>query len=173
MIRLHCRWRNPRHPAPKKSDLRRFAAAAAAAAGLPTQPPWDLNLLFVGDAAMTRYNGELLGHAGTTDVITYSYFDTADAWEPGETMIELVLNPDAAAREGAVRPGGYPRELALYLVHGLLHSAGEDDLSAAARRRMRRREAECLKQLEADFDFAGIFPDRPPCRMKTFTTGEE
>jgi len=159
MIQLHCRWQNPRHPAPRKSDLRRFADAAAKCAGLPAEPVWDLNMIFTGDAGMTRYNEELLGHEGTTDVITFSYFDTADEWEEGETMIELIINPDAAAREGERREGGYSRELALYLVHGLLHSAGEDDLTPAPRRRMRRREKECLDELVKSFDFNKIFPE--------------
>lgn len=158
MIQLHCRWRNPRLPVPKKSDLRRFADRAARLAGLPAAPVWDLNLLFVGDRAMIRYNRELLGHVGTTDVITYSYFVPGESWVPGETMIELILNPDAAVREGAHRPGGYAGELALYIVHGLLHSAGEDDLTAAARRRMRRREAECLAALIPEFPPETLFP---------------
>jgi probable rRNA maturation factor len=159
MIKLHCRWQNSRHPAPKKSDLRRLADAAARCAGLPENPEWDLNLLFVGDISMTRYNMELLGHEGTTDVITYSYFDTAAEREENETMVELIINPDAAAREGAVREGGYARELTLYLVHGLLHSAGEDDLTPGPRRRMRRREQECLETLSKTFDFAEIFKE--------------
>ena len=157
MIQLHCRWKNPRHPAPKKSDLRRFADAAAKYAGLPLQPEWDLNLLFVGDISMARYNMELLGHEGTTDVITFSYFDDTDNWEENDTMIELIINPDAAEREGASRPGGYAAEMALYLVHGLLHSAGEDDLSPIPRKRMRRREKECLEALAKEFDFNKIF----------------
>ncbi len=158
MIQLHCRWRNPRLTAPRKSELRRFAHAAAIAAGLPVEPVWDLNLLFVNDRSMAQYNEELVGHQGTTDVITFSYFDDCDEYEAGDTMIELIINPDAALREGAKRPGGYPWEMALYLVHGLLHSAGEDDLSPAPRRRMRRRERECLEKLEKEFDFSRLFP---------------
>lgn len=146
-------------PAPKKSELRSFAHAAAVAAGLPVEPEWDLNLLFVNDRAMAKYNEELVGHTGTTDVITFSYFDDAPEYEPGETMIELIINPDAAVREGAKRSGGYAWEMALYLVHGLLHSAGEDDLSPAPRRRMRRREKECLAALEKVFDFKKLFKE--------------
>ena len=159
MITIHCRWQNRRFPAPKKSELRKFAHAAAEAAGLPVDPAWDLNLLFVNDSAMARYNAELVGHEGTTDVITFSYFDGADDYLPGETMIELIINPDAAAREGAVREGGYATEMALYIVHGLLHSAGEDDLSPGPRRRMRRREKECLEILKTLFDFNNLFPE--------------
>ena len=48
--------------------------------------------------------------------------------------------------------------MVLYLVHGLLHSAGEDDLSPGPRRRMRRREREVLAGLEKEFDFAAVFP---------------
>lgn len=160
MIQLHCRWKNKQFPAPKKSDLRRFAHAAAECAGLPTEPVWDLNLLFVNDRSMAQYNEELVGHEGTTDVITFSYFDGCDEYFPGDTMIELIINPDAAAREGSKRPGGYAWEMALYIVHGLLHSAGEDDLSPAPRRRMRRREKECLDELSKVFDFEKIFPEK-------------
>lgn len=159
MIQLHCSWKNSKMPAPKKSELRLFAHAAAIAAGLPVEPQWDLNLLFVNDRAMAKYNEELVGHTGTTDVITFSYFDDAPEYEPGETMIELIINPDAAVREGSMRPGGYAWEMALYLVHGLLHSAGEDDLSPGPRRRMRRRERECLAELEKVFDFKKLFKE--------------
>jgi len=161
MIQLHCRWQNRRMRPPKKSDLRRFCHAAAVAAGLPVEPVWDLNLLFVNDRSMARYNAELVGHEGTTDVITFSYFDDESGYPENETMIELIINPDAAVREGSKRPGGYSWEMALYIVHGLLHSAGEDDLSPAPRRRMRRRERECLTQLEKEFDFSTLFTENP------------
>jgi len=161
MIQLHSRWTNRKLPAPKKSELRRLAHKAALAAGLPVEPEWDLNLLFVNDKSMAVYNSELVGHEGTTDVITFSYFDDCDGYEAGDTMIELIINPDAAVREGARREGGYAREMVLYLVHGLLHSAGEDDLSPVPRRRMRRRERECLAILEKEFDFDAVFPAAP------------
>ncbi|MBO7329866.1 MAG: rRNA maturation RNase YbeY [Lentisphaeria bacterium] len=159
MIQLHCRWMNRQLPPPKKSELRRLAHAAAVAAGLPVVPEWDLNLLFVNDRAMAKYNADLVGHEGTTDVITFSYFDDCEEYEEQETMIELIINPDAALREGAKREGGYAREMVLYLVHGLLHSAGEDDLSPVPRRRMRRRERECLAELEKVFEFDKIFKE--------------
>ena len=108
---------------------------------------------------MTLANREYVGHEGTTDVITFSYFDDPDSLFPGEAAVELVICIDAALREGAAREDScYSREMALYLVHGLLHSAGEDDLSPGPRRRMRRREREVLSALEKEFDFAAVFP---------------
>ncbi len=110
---------------------------------------------------MAQANEEFVGHEGTTDVITFSYFDDPDSLFPGEAAVELIICVDAALREGASRSdSSYSREMVLYLVHGLLHSAGEDDLSPGPRRRMRRREREVLAVLETEFDFAAVFPER-------------
>ena len=106
---------------------------------------------------MAQMNMDLLGHEGTTDVITFCYFEDGMPFEKGEVMVELIVNPEAAAREGAKRTGGYSREAALYVVHGMLHSAGEDDLDEKPRRRMRRRERECMEILEKEFDLELLF----------------
>ena len=158
MIQLNSQWYCRSKKAPKKSDLRKFVHRAAEVAGLPVDPAWSCNILFVGDRRMAQMNMDLLGHEGTTDVITFCYFEEDMPIEKGETMVELIVNPEAAAREGEKRPGGYCREVALYIVHGMLHSAGEDDLEEAVRRRMRRRERECMSILENEFDLALLFP---------------
>ena len=158
MIQLNSQWYCRSKKAPKKSDLRKFVHRAAEVAGLPSTPPWSCNILFVNDRKMAQMNMDLLGHEGTTDVITFCYFEEDLPFEKGETMVELIVNPEAAAREGAKRPGGYSREIGLYIVHGMLHSAGEDDLEEKVRRRMRRRERECMSILENEFDLALLFP---------------
>ena len=161
MLTKLCRsWRNPRHGAPPRALLLRFARCAARAARLPEAVEWELVVTFTNDRSMEKYNAELVGHTGTTDVITFSYLDDPAEFFPGEVGIELIINPDAAEREGVKRGTGYSRELALYLVHGLLHASGEDDLESAARRRMRRREREVMALLEREFDFSAVFPER-------------
>jgi probable rRNA maturation factor len=58
---------------------------------------------------------------------------------------EIVISAETAHRV-ARRYGTTPAvELALYLVHGLLHLCGYDDLSTPERRLMRRRESEVLR----------------------------
>ena len=160
MIQLNSQWYCRSKKVPKKSDLRKFVHRAAEVAGLPVTPPWSCNIMFVGDRRMAEMNMDLLGHEGTTDVITFCYFeDGSEPMDKDEVMVELIVNPEAALREGAKRPGGYSREAALYIVHGMLHSAGEDDLEEKVRRRMRRRERECMDILENEFDLALLFPD--------------
>ena len=152
-------WHNSRHPASPRALLVQAARDAARAAGLPEEYDWDLELTFTNDRSMAKYNAELVGHEGTTDVITFSYFDDPGNFFPGETGVELIINPDAAAREGEKRGTSYAYELMLYLVHGLLHASGEDDLSPRPRRRMRRREREVMGVLLDKYDLRAIFPE--------------
>ena len=46
----------------------------------------------------------------------------------------------------------------LYLVHGCLHAAGENDLVESDRVSMRRREAEVLAELRKKYVFSEVFP---------------
>ena len=158
MIQLNSKWYCRSKKAPDRSKLRKFVHRAAELAGLPVGVSWSCDILFVGDRRMEEMNMELLGHEGATDVITFCYFEEDFCTEPDEVMVELIVNPEAAAREGLRRPGGYSRETALYIVHGMLHSAGEDDLDPVSRRRMRRRERECMAVLENEFELSALFP---------------
>ncbi len=143
-------WQNRILPRPAKNKLTAFAVRAAELAKLP-DGDWDLEILFTNDRDMAVFNADIVGHTGTTDVITLSYFDGEFPVMPGETGIELIINPDAAAREGAKRKNSsYPVEMARYLVHGLLHSAGFDDLDPVFRRTMRRKELQLLRKLAAE-----------------------
>jgi len=114
---------------------------------------------FVDDRFMTRLNWDALEHEGTTDIITFAYLEDDDMLFPGDTAVELVICADFAWREGEERDdSSFAEELALYIVHGMLHSAGEDDLDPVARKSMRRRENEVMTELRKEFDFQTIFP---------------
>lgn len=107
---------------------------------------------------MTRLNWEALEHEGTTDIITFAYLEDGMLF-PGDTAVELVICADFAWREGEERSdSSFAEELALYIVHGMLHSAGEDDLDPESRISMRRRENEVMTELRKEFDFQTIFP---------------
>ena len=159
-MKINCLWRTTKHPKPDIKLLENAAVKAAELAGLDMSFEWILDLQFVGDRAMAAANSQYVGHQGTTDVITFSYFDSEEPVFPGDVGIELIICTDVAAREGAARAdSSYADELMLYLVHGLLHSSGEDDLTDEAAKSMRRREAEVLAGLTPIFDFFRIFPE--------------
>lgn len=107
---------------------------------------------------MAAANEAFVGHAGPTDVITFSYLDDPDSLFPGDVAVELLVGIEAARRESETRAGAtFASELALYVVHGFLHAAGEDDLTPAPRKRMRRREREVMRVLRTEFDLESLF----------------
>ena len=102
----------------------------------------EVDVSIVGDAAMRALNRRWLDHDFPTDVLS---FHTDGDGSPGAPLEgQVVLNPDYAAREAAVHGWSAADELALYLVHGLLHLCGYDDREPADRRAMREREAVVL-----------------------------
>jgi probable rRNA maturation factor len=120
-----------------KPLMRSAARAVFAGEGVTTA---RLSLAFVDDVTSERINGQFLNHSGPTDVITFPLTD-----DPLEG--ELVIGAEVAARAAAERGHDVQAELALYVIHGVLHLAGYDDTTAAAARRMRQRERHYLAAL--------------------------
>lgn len=141
-----------------RKKLKRFIEDAAAIAPLPVEQDWVLNVVFLDDQKMAEANSEYVGHEGTTDVITFSYLDDMDSIFPGDIGLELFVCADVAERVGARRKDSFfEREIALYIVHGILHAAGYDDLCPADRRKMRYHERRLLTKLSEKYDFHDFF----------------
>lgn len=143
-IKVYNRQRSFRLDRRKLAMLGRFFARQArlTSAG---RGPGTINLVFVGDLLISRINRRVLGHEGTTDVITMPL-----ASIPGESGedgagAEILVNVEQAWRQGRRLARSSPsRELALYVAHGIDHLSGWDDDTPAAARRMRRRELRWL-----------------------------
>ncbi len=111
-----------------------------------------ISLVFVDDAEIHRINREFLEHDHPTDVISFLLNDASEAAAaadlvPPDVTIngELIVSTETAWREAGSH-GWSPRaELLLYVVHGLLHLCGYDDLTDTTRPEMRSRERELLK----------------------------
>ena len=117
-----------------------------------------LSVSFVGPRVIAQINRNFVGHEGITDVISFDY-RSDDPGDTDEVAVEVLICIDVAYSEGEKRPdSSYADELVLYLVHGLLHAAGEDDLDEKSRKRMRKREREVIQELKQEFTFSEIFP---------------
>lgn len=121
-------------PRTARALLRRVVRAALEHGGVPGMP---VSLLLTGDDEIARIHGEHLGTAEPTDVISFAIDGTA----------EVVVSVETATR--CARAHGHARtaEIALYVVHGLLHLCGYDDRTPRARERMRRAERAVLDVL--------------------------
>lgn len=116
---------------------------------------YELGVQFVSGPTSARMNQKFLGHEGPTDVITFDFregYGNTDAELSGEIYI-CVPVAGQQARQFNTR---WQEELVRYLVHGILHLRGFDDLEPDKRRLMKREENRLLKRLAREFDLQEI-----------------
>lgn len=124
----------------------------------------EVSLLFVDEPTIAELNGRFLGRDGPTDVLA---FPIDEEPEPGgrspdqggtgpgggpvpdeedvPTLLgDVVICPAVAARNAADHGMAVVDELALLVVHGLLHLIGMDHVEDGEAERMEQRERELL-----------------------------
>lgn len=87
----------------------------------------------ISDRRMALLHREFLGETGPTDVLTFQH---------GEIFISV----ETARRHARAFGNSLMRELALYIVHGLLHLHGFDDRTPAEARKMKRVQERILRR---------------------------
>lgn len=96
----------------------------------------EISVLVVNDRRIAKLHAEWMQIPEPTDVLT---FDLGS--DPPQRLAGDIVVSGETARRVARELGWQPRqELAYYMVHGLLHLAGYDDITPGERRRMRKRE---------------------------------
>lgn len=115
----------------------------------------EIVVALVDDPAIHSVNREHLQHDYATDVISFLYdADTSEA--PAEASDrqrgaglrldgEIIVSTETAIREAQQYAWPADAELRLYIVHGLLHLCGYDDLTEHEQKIMRQQERETLK----------------------------
>jgi probable rRNA maturation factor len=84
----------------------------------------ELNLLFVDEAAMADLNLTHLGQPDPTDVLSFPIDGPGS--DPDSLLGDVVICPAVAHRNAPHHAGTYEDELALLVVHGVLHVLGHD-----------------------------------------------
>ncbi len=102
----------------------------------------ELGIHLVGAIEMAEVNWKFLQHEGSTDVITFDHGSTREHLHG-----ELYLSVADALLQAAQFNTLWPEELGRYVIHGMLHLQGEDDLEPIARRQMKKRENQLVRQI--------------------------
>ncbi len=124
----------------------------------------ELSVLFVGEDDIAALNSQFLGKDEPTDVLAFP-IDASEVEvvslpaiartgpdrspaDPGELPLllgDVVICPAVAARQATAHAGRVDDELALLVVHGVLHVLGHDHAEPGEAARMRARERELLE----------------------------
>lgn len=105
----------------------------------------EISLAFVGDEEMHALNRRHLDHDYATDVLSF-LLDESETAVGRAIEAEIIVSTEYAARTAPQYGWPADSELILYVVHGLLHACGYDDLSADKKRQMRRAERSALRR---------------------------
>jgi probable rRNA maturation factor len=126
----------------------------------------EVSLIFVDEDAIADLNGRFLGGDGPTDVLSFPIDDDqlpsgrhpdtggrgpGSATEPTDPPIvlgDVVVCPTMAARQAPTHAGTVDAELALLVVHGVLHLLNYDHADEREAASMQRRERELLAKFQ-------------------------
>lgn len=126
--------------------LRRAALHALRAEGAPRDV--ELSIAVVDDAAIRALNRRYRGEDRATDVLAFPQAAPgrsgsglrAPGGGQGEVLGDVVLSAERAAAQAAALGHSIARELALLVIHGVLHLLGYEDTTPTGARRMRARQ---------------------------------
>lgn len=123
----------------------------------------ELSVLFVDEASIAELNSRFLGKEGPTDVLAFPIdeepADSGRSPDSGGTgpgfatdrdddapslLGDVVICPSVARRNAPEHAGTYDDELALLVVHGVLHLLGMDHMDDEEAEAMEARERELL-----------------------------
>lgn len=129
-------------------DFQRLKAAARAVLEGEGIKKSKITLAFMTDDAIHALNQRFLQHDEPTDVITFPYSSPKAASLEGD----IAVSTDTATRAAEERGHAAADELVLYVIHGVLHLCGYDDIEDRDRVRMRVKERMYLDQLRVSIE---------------------
>jgi probable rRNA maturation factor len=103
----------------------------------------EVTLCLVTDEAIRDLNSRFHQCDAPTDVLAFPLSES-----PEQIIADIFVSTDSAVSQAREYKTGGPFEMYLYVIHGLLHIAGYDDLNGPARQAMRRKEKEYLTLLD-------------------------
>lgn len=114
---------------------------------------YELGIHLVAAPEMAKINQQYLQHEGSTDVITFNY---REGKKTGPLLGEIFICVDDAIKQAEEFRTTWQSEVVRYVVHGVLHLLGYDDLKPDLRREMKREENRFVNSLSREFDLGTI-----------------
>lgn len=140
----------------------------------------ELSIMFVDEVAITELNRRFMGTDGPTDVLSFPLDEemfeagrnpdgASNPTGPGRNLAgpgsgplllgDVVICPAVAARNAPDHAGSYDDEMALLVVHGILHVLGLDHGTREEAIEMRAREQALLERFHGPVSAGTEIPE--------------
>jgi probable rRNA maturation factor len=104
----------------------------------------EVGIMFVDNKKISRFNNEYFNQDCSTDVIAFP-MDGGPAAEGAPVLFgDIVVSAEKALEYARKHNIGPYEELSLYVIHGLLHLAGYDDIDICERKKMLSKQRRLL-----------------------------
>ena len=142
----------------KKIDARLLKQIVAALFTELNLTEAELGIQLVGAKKMAEVNWKFLQHEGSTDVITFDYQKSEVSGQKSVAKLhgELFICVDDAVKQAKEFKTSWQSEVVRYVIHGVLHLLGYDDLKSALQRVMKREENRLVRRLGKRFSLAQL-----------------
>lgn len=114
------------------------------------QGPVELGILVAGDEAVRELNRRYRGLDSATDVLSFALTEGGDFVAPPDGLLhlgEVIISYPQAERQAQERGVETRQEVALLLVHGILHLLGYDHADRSQVRHMKAKERALLQAI--------------------------
>ena len=137
-----------RHDAEAGIETERWRRLAELALTAENISEGELTLFFIDEQIMTDLNAEHMGETGPTDVLAFHIYGptqgtsktTIDPEGPPKILGDIFICPSIARKNADTYKKPFEDEIALLVIHGVLHILGHDHAEDEEKRIMQERE---------------------------------
>jgi len=144
MAEITCENRNPRKPI----DLPAVKRMIKKVLTVLKKKDFGLNIIFVSNQRIRALNRKYLGEDKATDVIAFREDDSpVGGMREPYFLGDIAISSDKAVQNAAEYGISFKKEIARYVIHGILHLTGYEDVIQCDRAKMKREENEILEKI--------------------------
>ena len=145
MARIHCENQNKK----RQIDLDVLESVARITLRELKKTNYEIVLLFVSNQKIRAINRKYLNKDHSTDVISFDYECGGKNPSFKELFLgDIIVSTDKALQNSIEYGTTFFEEVALYVIHGILHLSGYNDTSKLERATMRRKEDALLRKIK-------------------------
>lgn len=147
MATIHCENQNKK----RQIDLDMLERVARITLKELKKTNYEIVLLFVSNQKIRAINRKYLNKDHSTDVISFDYEGAGKNPSLMKLFLgDIIISSDKAFQNSIEYGTTFFEEVALYVIHGILHLTGYNDISKAERATMRRKEDALLQKIKKE-----------------------